>query len=438
MKKSVRAHAAEVINALQSQQSNLDILIRKHAKILVESDKKLLKSICYGICREWFHLEEIESQLLDKPLKARDQILSSIVRCGIYELGWMGSKEHAVVSEYVDVTVTEGRPWARGLVNAVLRQFIRKKSELKMERHSAQTLWNHPQWLIDIIKINWPEHWEKVLVENNVHPPMTLRVNRRRQSRDDYLARIKALGIEAEKGSAVDSVRLSQPLTLQALEGFEEGVVSIQDESSQWASIILNPQNNERILDACAAPGGKTCHLLEMADSHITALDISEKRLFRIKENLVRLGLRAELIVADASHIESWWDQQYFDAIILDLPCSATGVIRRNPDVRLMRSETSLRSLIGMQTMILDAAWETLNVGGRFLVTTCSILPQENQLQIKKFLDRHTDAQLTSIVGAPGINTEFGIQHLPTHAGGDGFFYSLLFKSEPDHGGVSA
>ena len=147
VKKSVRAHAAEVIDALQNQQSNLDVLIRKHSRTFAESDKKFLQSICYGMCREWFHLQEIESSLLDKPLKARDQILSSIIRCGIYELGWMGSKEHAVVSEYVDVTVTEERPWARGLVNAVLRQFLRKKSELKMERHSAQTLWNHPQWL---------------------------------------------------------------------------------------------------------------------------------------------------------------------------------------------------------------------------------------------------------------------------------------------------
>ena len=438
VRKSVRAHAAEVIDALQNQQSNLDVLIRKHTKILTENDKKFLRSLCYGICREWFHLEEIDSQLLDKPLKARDQILSSIIRCGIYELGWTGSKEHAVVSEYVDVTVTEERPWARGLVNAVLRQFIRKKSELKMERHSPQTLWNHPQWLIDTIKINWPKHWEQVLVENNVHPPMTLRVNRRRQSRDDYLARIKALGIEAEQGSATDSVRLSQPVTAQSLEGFAEGVVSIQDESSQWASIILNPQADERILDACAAPGGKTCHLLEMANSHITALDISEKRLSRIRENLVRLGLRAELIAADASHIESWWDHRHFDAIMLDLPCSATGVIRRNPDVRLMRSENSLKSLIGMQTMILDATWETLTVGGRLLVTTCSILPQENQHQIKKFLDRHKDAQLMAITNAPGINTEFGIQHLPTHSGGDGFFYSLLVKSEPNYDGVSA
>ena len=305
-----------------------------------------------------------------------------------------------------------------------------EKIELKMERHSAQTLWNHPQWLIDTIKISWPEHWEQVLVENNVHPPMTLRVNRRKQTETTILLESR-LGIDAEQGSAADSVRLLQPLTVQSLEGFADGVVSIQDESSQWASIILDPQPNERILDACAAPGGKTCHLLEMANSHITALDISEKRLSRIKENLVRLGLRAELIAADVSHTESWWDQKHFDAIMLDLPCSATGVIRRNPDVRLMRSETSLKSLVGMQTMILDATWETLNVGGRLLVTTCSILPQENQHQIKKFLNRHKDAQLMAITNAPGINTEFGIQHLPTHSGGDGFFYSLLVKSNP-------
>ena len=364
MKKSVRSHAAEIINALQNQQSNLDVLLRKHGKNLSPDDKKFLQSICYGICREWFHLDEIESHLLDKPLKARDQILSAIVRCGVYELGWMGSKEHAVVSEYVDATLTEGRPWARGLINAVLRQFIRKKSELKMERRSKQTLWNHPAWLIEAIQTSWPDYWEQILVENNVHPPMTLRVNRKKLDRDAYIESIASQGVKSEPGSSPDSVRLIEPMPVQALDGFSEGVVSVQDESSQWASIILNPQKSERILDACAAPGGKTCHLLEMADTHITALDVSEQRLSRIKENLVRLGLRADLIAADASHTDSWWDQTPFDAVLLDLPCSATGVIRRNPDVRLIRSEASLKSLLGMQTMILDATWETLKVGG--------------------------------------------------------------------------
>lgn len=438
MKKSVRAHAAEIIYALQNQQSNLDALLRKHTKNLSPSDKKLLQSICYGICREWFHLDEIEAHLLDKPLKARDQILSAIVRCGVYELGWMGSKEHAVVSEYVDVTLAAGRPWARGLINAVLRQFIRKKSELKMERHSKQTLWNHPTWLIDTIQDSWPDYLEQILVENNVHPPMTLRVNRTKTDRDRYIKSLESQGIHAESGSSPDSVRLSEPMAVQSLDGFAEGLVSVQDESSQWASIILDPQPNERILDACAAPGGKTCHLLEIADAQITALDVSEQRLSRIKENLVRLGLRADLIAADASHTGSWWDQKPFDAILLDLPCSATGVIRRNPDVRLMRSEASLKSLLGMQSMILDATWETLKINGRFLVTTCSILPQENEHQIRKFLDRHSDAALVQIEDVPGIHTPYGIQNFPLHTGGDGFFYSLLVKSAPTNGRVSA
>lgn len=438
MKKSVRAHTAEVIYALQNQQSNLDALLRKHSKSLSSNDKKFMQAICYGVCREWFHLDEIESNLLDKPLKARDQILSAIVRCGIYELGWMGSKEHAVVSEYVDITLTAGRPWARGLINAVLRQFIRNRSGLKMERHSAQTLWNHPAWLIETIQTSWPDYWEQILVENNVHPPMTLRTNRKKLNRDHYIKSLASQGVKSEPGSSPDSVRLTEPVAVEALDGFIEGLVSVQDESSQWASIILDPQNDERILDACAAPGGKTCHLLEIADSHITALDVSERRLSRIRENLVRLGLRADLIAADASQTDSWWDKVPFDAVLLDLPCSATGVIRRKPDVRLMRSEATLKSLLGMQAMILDATWRTLRVGGRFLVTTCSVLPQENQHQIRKFLDRHPDAALVQIKGAPGIDTKFGIQHFPIHTGGDGFFYALLVKSKPINGGVSA
>ena len=438
MKKSIRAHTAEVIYALQNQQSNLDALIRKHAQTLSIKDKKLLQSTCYGICREWFHLKAIEGLLLDKPLKARDQILSAIVRCGIYELGWMASKEHAVVTEYVNVTLLEGRPWAKGLVNAVLRQFIRKRSELKMERHTAETLWNHPQWLIDEIQKSWPNHWEQILVENNVHPPMTLRVNRRKTSRSEYMQLLADNGFVGEVGSSPDSVRLSQPAPIQQIPGFDDGLVSVQDESSQWASILLSPKNEERVLDACAAPGGKTCHLLEINDLQLTALDVSERRLARVKENCVRLGLRAEVIAADASHIETWWDGRPYDAILLDLPCSATGVIRRNPDVRLMQSEESLRSLLGMQSMILDSTWATLKVGGRLLVTTCSILPLENQHQIEKFLGRHNDARLAKLKGVPGLDTDFGIQHLPTHAGGDGFFYSLLVKSIFSNEGLSA
>ena len=438
MKKSIRAHTAEIIYALQNQQSNLDALIRKHAQALSIKDKKLLQSTCYGICREWFHLEAIEDLLLDKPLKARDQILSAIVRCGIYELGWMASKEHAVVSEYVDVTLLEGRPWAKGLVNAILRQFIRKRSELKMERHTAETLWNHPQWLIDEIQKNWPNHWEQILVENNVHPPMTLRVNRRKISRSEYMRSLADNGFVSEVGSSPDSVRLAKPSPIQEIPGFDDGLVSVQDESSQWASILLSPKNGEHVLDACAAPGGKTCHLLEINELQLTALDVSERRLARIKENCIRLGLRAEVIAADASNIETWWDGKPYDAILLDLPCSATGVIRRNPDVRLMQSKESLRSLLGMQSMILDSTWTTLKIGGRLLVTTCSILPLENQHQIQKFLSRHNDAHLAKLKGVPGIDTDFGIQHLPTHAGGDGFFYSLLVKSKVSNEGLSA
>lgn len=438
MKRSVRAHAAEIIYALQNQQSNLDALLKKHAKGLDESDRRHLQALCYGLCREWFHIEAIERVLLEKPLKARDQILSAVVRCGIYELGWMGSKEHAVVSEYVDVAVVEGRPWARGLINAVLRQFIRKKSELKMERHTEEALWNHPAWLIEAIRTAWPSHWEQVLVENNVHPPMTLRINQQKANADDYLQDLIARGIDAVRGSAPQSIRLETPMPVNQLPGFEEGVVSIQDESSQWASVILAPKENERVLDACAAPGGKTCHLLEMANCDLTALDISEQRLAKVKENLVRLGLRAHLKAADASQTDGWWDQKPFDAILLDLPCSATGVIRRHPDVRLMRSEESLRSLLSMQTMILDSTWETLKFGGRMLVTTCSILPRENDTQIEKFLKHHPDASLKPLEYVPGLQTRHGMQQLPNHDAGDGFYYALLVKSQPPSDRVSA
>lgn len=438
MSKSLRTHACEVIYALQNQQSNLDALIKKHGRQLSVSDQRHLQALCYGICREWFHLAEIESQLLDKPLKARDQILSAIVRCGLYELGWMRSKDYAVVSEYVNVTVIEGRPWARGLINAVLRQFIRKQSELKMQRQGMEALWNHPTWLIESIQSAWPEHWERVLVENNVHPPMTLRINRSKTTVASYISQLVEAGIDCVGGSAPDSVRLAEPVPVNQLPGFNDGIVSVQDESSQWASIALDPNANERILDACAAPGGKTCHLLEMTGCEVTALDISEQRLALIKENLVRLGLRAHLHPADASQTDGWWDGIPFDALLIDLPCSATGVIRRHPDVRLMRSKSALRSLTGMQTKILDAVWNTLKPGGRALVTTCSILPQENDEQIENFLAHHADASRGDLTHIPGIQTPYGIQQLPDHSGGDGFYYALLVKSGAKHDRNSA
>lgn len=434
----MRAHASEVVYALQNQQANLDTLLRRHSKDMGKLDQKHLQSLCYGVCREWFHLAEIEKKLLNKPLKTRDQILSSIVRCGLYELGWMDQREHAVVSEYVDVSVTEGKPWARGLINGVLRNFIRNRSEYKMERSNQETLWNHPNWLIERIKEAWPDHWEQILVENNIHPLMTLRVNRRMATQKEYIQTLIDIGISCEAGSAPDSIRLAEPCSVTELPGFDMGRVSVQDESSQWASILLAPKPNERILDACSAPGGKTCHLLEIANCEILALDINEHRLAKVTENLLRLGLRATTRAGDASHLESWWDEKPFDAVLLDLPCSATGVIRRNPDVRLMRSSESLRSLTGLQRIILDACWRTLQVGGRMVVTTCSILPDENDDQIGTFLSRHRDAKLQSISNIPGFKTTFGVQKVPSHDGGDGFYYSILIKSEALEEKVSA
>lgn len=438
MRKTLRAHASEIINSLQNQQSNLDVLLKKHGKALSQSDRNFLQSLCYGVCREWFHLAEIENRLLNKRLKTRDQILSAIVRCGLYELGWMHQKDHAVVSEYVDASIIEGRPWARGLINAILRNFIRNRSEYKMERSTQETLWNHPEWLIKRIQQAWPKHWEKILVENNVHPPMALRINRKITTQEEYIGSLIDLGIDCQAGSAPDSVRLTEPHSVGELPGFDMGRVSVQDESSQWAAILVAPSSKERILDACAAPGGKTCHLLEIANCNVIALDISEKRLTKVTENLMRLGLRAITIAADASHLDSWWDNIPFDAILLDLPCSGTGVIRRHPDIRLMRSSESLRSLTVMQQLILDSCWETLKVGGRMIVTTCSILPDENDEQIGKFLFRHHNAELMPITEIPGLKTSFGIQQVPSHGGGDGFYYAALVKSQALEERVSA
>jgi len=439
MSKTVRARAVEIIFALQNQRSNLDGLLAKHSKQVNDQDRKFLQSLCYGITRQWYHLTAIETQLIDKPLKPRDLILGAIVRCGIYELGWMRSKEHAVVTEYVDATVVEGRPWARGLVNAVLRNFIRHRAELKMERHDAESLWNHPTWLIQAIQSAWPDRWEGILVENNAHPPMTLRVNQRLIQRDEQMTKLVDQGIDCTKGSAPAAIRLTEPTAVERLSGFDQGFLSVQDESSQWASIALAPKAGERLLDACAAPGGKTTHLLELADADLLALDISERRLTKITENLVRIGRRAQLKAADASQPDTWWDGVPFDGVLLDAPCSATGVIRRHPDIRLMRSETAIQSLLGMQRALLEALWEVITDDGRLLYTTCSILPEENDSQIRWFLSRHADASVTPLdAKIPGLRTPFGVQQFPSHTGGDGFYYALLVKSGSPSSRVSA
>jgi len=319
-----------------------------------------------------------------------------------------------------------------GFVNACLRRFLREREALVVATQGDEVaVWNHPAWWIKRLQKDWPEHWQAILMANQEQPPLILRVNRRHGSRDDYLAELRSAGIDAEPCTfSRDGVRLLQPCDVKTLPGFAEGRVSVQDEAAQLAADLLDLAPGQRVLDACAAPGGKTCHLLEAQPqlSEVIALDLEPGRLARVQENLERLQLKATLIAADGRATKVWWDGTPFQRILLDAPCSATGVIRRHPDIKLTRQADDIAALAQLQGELLDALWPTLEVGGVLLYATCSVLPQENSDNIAAFLQRTPGARELDIAGAFGLKQAHGRQLLPQADGHDGFYYAKLIK----------
>ena len=320
----------------------------------------------------------------------------------------------------------------KGLLNAVLRRAQREHEALLAELDRDPVLHTaHPRWLQKRLKADWPEQWQAICAANNQHPPLLLRVNRRQGSREQYLAELQAAGIAAEPCAfSRDGIRLPEACDVKTLPGFMEGRVSVQDEAAQLAADLLDLAPGQRVLDACAAPGGKTCHLLEAEPglSHVTAIDLEQSRLARVRDNLDRLGLDAELIAADGRETKVWWDGKPFQRILLDAPCSATGVIRRHPDIKLTRQEADIAALAQLQGELLDALWPTLEVGGILLYATCSVLPQENSDNIGAFLARTPGARELDITGPFGLKQAHGRQLLPQDGGHDGFYYAKLIK----------
>jgi 16S rRNA (cytosine967-C5)-methyltransferase len=295
---------------------------------------------------------------------------------------------------------------------------------------------SHPRWLQKALKAFWPEQWEAICAANNAHPPMILRVNRRHHTRDAYLQKLQTVGIEAQACAfSQDGILLTEPCDVRTLPGFAEGWISVQDEAAQLAADLLELSPGQRVLDACCAPGGKTCHLLEVQPqlAGVVAVDLEAKRLVRVKENLDRLGLSAELIAADARDTAQWWDGKPFQRILLDAPCSATGVIRRHPDIKLTRQADDIPALATLQGELLDALWPTLEVGGILLYATCSTLPTENTEVVAAFLARTSGARELDIAGQlgqqpPGLRQPHGRQLLAQEGGHDGFYYAKLIK----------
>ncbi|WP_374086679.1 16S rRNA (cytosine(967)-C(5))-methyltransferase RsmB [Methylomicrobium lacus] len=391
-------------------------------------DRAWVQALCYGVCRHYHRLDFILTQLADKPLK--DIHIRLLILVGLYQLGFMRIKTHAAVSETVNAA---GRkPWAKGLINALLRRYLREKDQFEQaaDRNPSARL-SHPEWMIDKIGRDWPEQAEACLQANNLQPPLTLRVNLARISRDDYRGLLAEQGIAAEPHAFCDAALiLGNPVPVETLPGFTEGQVSVQDAAAQLAAGLLDVRPGQRVLDLCAAPGGKTAHILEMQTQlkELVAVDVDRERMRRVEENLQRLRLPARTIVGDAAEPQSWWDGQLFDRILVDAPCSALGVIRRHPDIKLLRRAEDIDALKAQQRAILRSAWSLLAPGGMLVYATCSVLKDENERQVLNFLTEHSDASELPIAAAWGIAGAAGRQILSGDAAMDGFYYARLRK----------
>lgn len=423
---NVRAAAANVLFQVVDKGQSLSNVLPAAQQTIRPRDHALLQEICYGALRYLPRLESIANQLMDKPLKGKQRVFHHLILVGIYQLSFMRIPPHAAVGETVEGTKDLKGPRLRGLINAVLRNYQRNQEQLDQQAVSHDAgKYGHPSWLLNLLKTSYPEQWQSIVEANNQKAPMWLRVNRQHHTREQYLALLDAQDIEYQlHPQAQDAIKLLSPCDVHSLPGFEQGWVSVQDAAAQLSVDYLTPQNGELILDCCAAPGGKTAHILEHTENtQVVAIDCDDQRLRRVHENLSRMNLSAEVICGDARTPNQWWKGEQFDRILLDAPCSATGVIRRHPDIKWLRRAQDIESLAKLQSEILDAMWQQLKPGGTLVYATCSITPQENRQQVTDFLARTDNATLSgSEVSNPGR------QILPGEEDMDGFYYAVLIK----------
>jgi 16S rRNA (cytosine967-C5)-methyltransferase len=394
------------------------------------------KQVTYGVLRDYYRLDFLIGELLKKPLQSKHLDLKMLLFCGIYSINSLNRPGHASVNAVVDTTRLLKKDWARGLINAVLRNYIRQSKQFALltpdnPGKNIEVKTNHPAWLFNKINEAWSDKTDQIIEANNQKPPMVLRVNQQRSTRDSYLEQLRDENIDARPGSLVESsIILNSPCPVSQLPGFDDGVVSVQDEASQIAANLLSTNDGDTVLDACAAPGGKTCHLLEKNPAiQLIANDKSEDRLSIIGQNLKRLNLNCELVALDLLEFTG----TTFNKILLDAPCSATGIIRRHPDIKMLRKNTDIAKLCAMQARLLTAAWGLLEKGGEILYSTCSILPEENEDMVRKFIDQRDDVEVLPIpiqsVRDAGIKLPIGLQLLPTVGSHDGFYYAYLRRT---------
>ena len=423
-----RLAAARALAAVLSGKASLNSSLPAQLDKVDERDRGLTQDLAFGTARWQPRLDLLAAQLLQKPFKAADADVQALLLVGLYQLFYTRIPEHAAIGETVGCADKLKKPWAKGLLNAVLRRAQREGEALLagMERDPVVRT-AHPRWLQKALKAFWPEQWEAICAANNAHPPMILRVNRRHHE--------AGVGASACQYSR-DGIVLAEACDVRGLPGFAEGWVSVQDEAAQLSADLLELAPGQRVLDACCAPGGKTCHLLEAEAglAQVVAIDLEAKRLSRVRENLDRLQLDAQLIACDARDTASWWDGKPFQRILLDAPCSATGVIRRHPDIKLTRQADDIPALAALQGELLDALWPTLEVGGMLLYATCSSLPTENTEVIDAFLARTPGARELDLATAAGLRQPHGRQLLAQQGGHDGFYYAKLIKIAASRG----
>jgi len=430
MTTNVRALAALVLTPLLQNKGSLNTQYPSIEKRCPDKDRALLRELCYGTMRHHPQLNCIIKLLQNRAFKFRDIDIKAIVLIGLYQLQHTRIPAHAAISESVDACRELDKEWAGKVVNAILRRFQREQEELEESLSSNESYeYNHPEWMIAKLKNNWPDHWQQILEANNSQAPLTLRVNHQQTKRPDYLDRLAPI-VDAEETTFSDQgIRLGSSLNVESLPGYEDGAFSVQDEAAQLSAQLLDLKPKQYVLDACAAPGGKLCHILETEPSlaAVDAVELEERRAGRIEENLERLDLEANLIIADASSQE-WWSGELYDRILLDAPCSATGVIRRNPDIKYLRQGEDIIEISKLQLSILENCWSMLKPGGKLLYATCSIFPQENERLIKRFMAKTDDAIHRPIIAPWGLKCEYGRQLFPQIDGHDGFYYALLQK----------
>lgn len=432
---NIRALAAKCCYSVIDQGRSLSDELPKQQDKAALKDKGLLQEICYGVLRYLPELEHDVRALMQKPLTGKQRVFHFLLLVGVYQIKYMRIPDHAAVSETVAATGALKNRQMKALVNGVLRNFVRTSENTTP--HKQKTLptsikYNHPSWLIKKTQKAYPIKWQQILEANQQKPPMWLRVNQRHHTSTEYQNLLATAEIDVNTMDPLShAIELTRPTDVTKLPGFEQGWISVQDGAAQEAARLLNCQQGDIVLDCCAAPGGKTCHILEQTSeiASMTAIDVEAGRLVRVEENLDRLGLKAKVITADAANSKTWWDGQQFDRILLDAPCSGTGVIRRHPDIKWLRKANDIDALVTLQQQILKETWSLLKPGGTLLYATCSILPQENSEQIQNFIEKNTDAESVNIDGndTPDKNI-VGWQLLPGENNMDGFYYAKLLK----------